>query len=319
MRIHVISHTTLLVNPNRNKHAPVELDGHGRTWTDGMENWTRERKTIGLSATKEGFVVRGIRKDVSGAGLSVTAPLAVAGRASSMASDSTTSVNPYWTSAGSTQLVPIPGASLPAPQSSISSMADITPVPKDEMLLDEFRPLSHRHSLNPSLTEPWDINAFNSPPRLRGALARVASASTDFQIPRPSGGGVEQGSWYDFRNNSPQEQPSTPPSMVSTPTEHESVPTDPATPSIALTATIPAAPTMTAVGPLPTSHPEAPVPAITPTPATASTAPHLDDLLKDIVNPEVHRSRRAHIPSTRQEEANNIGSDIGKRSHKPRK
>ncbi|KAG2060465.1 hypothetical protein BDR06DRAFT_966961 [Suillus hirtellus] len=61
----------------------------------------------------------------------------------------------------STQLVPVPGTSLPAPQSSVSSMANITPVPKDNMLLDKIRPLSHWHSLNPSLMEPWDINTFN--------------------------------------------------------------------------------------------------------------------------------------------------------------
>ncbi|KAG1846541.1 hypothetical protein F4604DRAFT_1907870 [Suillus subluteus] len=247
--------------------------------------------------------------------------------APSMASNSTTSVDPYWTSAGSSQILPAPGASLPVPQSSVSSMADMTPVPKDDMHLGEIRPLSHGLLLNPSLIAPLDVNAFNntfslsqdyglsfggtlmssdnmqlprlpsamsqeepdspisswnrehqagwmqSPPRLRGALSQVASASADFQIPRPSGGGVEQGSWYDFCSNLPQEQPSAPPSIVPTPTEHESVLTDPEAPSTALTAHVVAGLTTTPVT----------NPACMATPK--STAPHLDDPLEVIINP----------------------------------
>ncbi|KAG1884135.1 hypothetical protein F4604DRAFT_1677274 [Suillus subluteus] len=304
--------------------------------------------------------------------------------ASSMASNSTTSVDPYWTSAGSNQILPAPGASLPTPQSSVSSMADMTPVPKDDMHLGEIRPLLHGLLLNPSLIVPWDVNTFNdtfslsqdyglnfggtlmssdnmqlprlpsamsqeepdspisswnrehqagwmqSPPRLRGALSQVASASADFQIPCPSGGGVEQGSWYDFCSNLPQEQPSAPPSIVPTPTEHELVPTDPEAPSTALTAHVVAGLTTTpATNPACVATPKSTAPHLddpleviinpacmaTPT----STALHSDDPLEDIVNPEVRWSRRVHIPSTRLEEANNIGSNIGKRSRKPRK
>ncbi|KAG1877640.1 hypothetical protein DFJ58DRAFT_720428 [Suillus subalutaceus] len=302
----------------------------------------------------------------------------------SMASNSTTSVDPYWTSAGSSQILPAPGASLPALQSSVSSMADMMPVPKDDMHLGEIRPLSQGLLLNPSLIAPWDVNTFNdmfslsqdyglnfggtsmssdnmqlprlpsamsqeepdspvsswnrehqagwmqSPPRLRGALSQVASASADFQIPCPSDGGVEQGSWYDFCSNSPQEQPGAPPSIVPTPTEHESVPTDPEAPSTALTAHVVAGLTTTlATNPACVVTPKSTAPhlddsledivnpACVATPA--STAPHSDDPLEDIVNPEVRRSRHAHVPSTHLEEANNIGSDIGKRSRKPRK
>ncbi|KAG1872211.1 hypothetical protein F4604DRAFT_1681317 [Suillus subluteus] len=263
--------------------------------------------------------------------------------APSMASNSTTSVDPYWTSAGSSQILPAPGASLPVPQSSVSSMADMTPVPKDNMHLGEIRPLSHGLLLNPSLIAPWDVNTFNDTFSLLQDyglnFGGTSMSSDNMQLPRlPStmsqeepdspislwnrehqAGlvGVEQGSWYDFCSNLPQEQPSAPPSIVPTPTEHESVPTDPEAPSTALTTT-PATNPACKVTPESTApYLDDPLediinPACVATPA--STALHSDDPLEDIVNPEVHQSYRAHIPSTRLEEANNIGSNIGKRS-----
>ncbi|KAG2117622.1 hypothetical protein DEU56DRAFT_761359 [Suillus clintonianus] len=160
-----------------------------------------------------------------------------------------------------------------------------------------------------------------SPPRFRSALARIKSKSPSGNYkkvprPRPFRGGT--GPSHGLYRDSPP--PSVPPAAPAT-HHHDSPPPVPATHHRDSPSVPPAAPA---------THPSSLPPAETP-PRATTAAPSsqlpadnepMENLqpLDDIVNNQVRRSSRVHVPSTRTTEANNIGADgMGRKPRKSHK